>query len=142
MRRALSLAAEAENAGEIPIGAVVVQHNAIIAEAFNQTISLSDPSAHAEVLALRAAAQRIDNYRLTEATLYVTVEPCLMCAGCLLNARLQRLVFGAREERTGAIVSINEALNDRHVTHKVNITEGVLAGECARLMRDFFAERR
>jgi len=142
MRRALELASEAKAAGEVPVGAIVVLNDQIIAEAFNQSISLSDPSAHAEVLALRAAATAIQNYRVADASLYVTLEPCLMCCGCLLHARIGRLVFGAREPRTGAVVSINETLTDRHVTHKVAITEGVLADKCGALLQEFFHSKR
>ena len=142
MQRAYALSLDALNAGEVPVGAVLVQNNKIIAEARNETIGLCDPSAHAEVLVLRRAATSLSNHRLSGTTLYVTLEPCLMCCGCLQQARVERLVFAAREPKTGGVVSVNEALTSPAVTHRVNITEGVLAAECADLLRTFFEARR
>lgn len=142
MRQALVLAEKAAQANEVPVGAVVVFNNSIIGESYNQTISACDPSAHAEVLALRHAAKHLSNHRLLESTLYVTLEPCLMCCGCMLHARVARVVYGAREPRTGAVVSINEALADPAVMHHVSVTEGVLADECQALLKQFFKQRR
>lgn len=142
MRKALSLAEAASTSNEVPVGAVVVLNGTVIGTAFNQTISACDPSAHAEVLALRTAAQQISNHRLTGSTLYVTLEPCLMCCGCLQHARVDRLVYGAREPRTGAVVSVNEALADPNALHRVAVTDGVLADECAALLKHFFHRRR
>ena len=142
MREAISLAAMASASGEVPVGAVVVQDEKIIGKAFNQTVKECDPSAHAEVLALRDAANYLSNHRLIGTTLYVTVEPCLMCCGCLQHARIDRLVFGAREPRTGAVMSINETLADPNALHRVAVTEGVLAEECLSLMQQFFRHRR
>jgi len=142
MQRALALARDAADANEVPVGAVLVHNNKIIAEARNETVGACDPSAHAEVLVLRRAAQALSNYRLPGTILYVTLEPCLMCCGCLIQARIDRLVFGAREPRTGAIVSTNEALSDPNVNHTVRVSEGVLAKECADIMQAFFSKRR
>ena len=142
MQRALQLAQQAAQAGEVPVGALVVQNNKIIGEGHNQTITGVDPSAHAEVIALRQAARAIANHRLTGATLYVTLEPCLMCCGCLQHARVDRLVFAAREPRTGAVVSVNESLADPNVMHHISVVEGVLADECAQLLKRFFQNRR
>jgi len=142
MRRALELADIAFAKDEVPVGAVVVKDNRIIGEGFNTCISHSDPSAHAEVQALRAAATALQNYRLEECTLIVTLEPCLMCCGALLQARIKRLVFGAREPKTGAVVSMHDALMLPGLNHQVAITEGVLASDCASRLGDFFKQRR
>jgi len=142
MRSALALAEDASACDEVPVGAVVVLDNKIIGQAFNNTVIACDPSAHAEVLALRDAASCVSNHRLTGATLYVTLEPCMMCCGCLQHARINRLVFGAREPRTGAVVSVNEALSDPNALHRVAVTEGVLADECSTLLQRFFRVRR
>lgn len=142
MQQALALAQQASDAGEVPVGALVVQNDKIIGTGFNQTIAGCDPSAHAEVIALRNAACSKANHRLSESTLYVTLEPCLMCCGCLQHARVDRLVFGAREPRTGAVVSINETLADPNALHKIAVSEGVLAVECTQLLQRFFQQRR
>jgi tRNA(adenine34) deaminase len=142
MRRALACAAHAAARGEVPVGAVVVQGGAIIGEGFNQPISARDPTAHAEIVALRAAARALGNYRLSGATLYVTIEPCTMCAGALVHARIAHLVYGAREPRAGAIVSTAAVLDNAALNHRVDVVEGVLAGEAAALLKDFFAARR
>jgi len=142
MQEALVLATQASICNEVPVGAVVVLGDEIIGKAFNQTIASCDPSAHAEVLALRDAAKHISNHRLTGSTLYVTLEPCMMCCGCLQHARIDRVVFGAREPRTGAVVSINEALSDPNALHRVAVTEGVLADACVDLLQQFFRRRR
>jgi len=142
MRQALTLAKQAASVGEVPVGAIVVCADQIIGRAFNRTICDNDPSAHAEVLALRAAGSAIANHRLLKSTLYVTLEPCLMCCGCLQHARVDRLVFGAREPRTGAVVSVNETLSEPSALHRTAVSEGVLADECALVLQQFFADRR
>ena len=129
-------------AGEVPIGAVAVVGGAIVARAFNQPIAASDPTAHAEVLALRAAARQAGNYRLTDATLYVTIEPCLMCVGALIHARVRDVVYGAAEPRTGALVSIISAHETPGLNHRFTVTGGVLEVECRDLMQQFFRDKR
>lgn len=142
MQRALALARRAEAEGEVPVGALLVKDDRIIGEGWNVPIGRHDPSAHAEMQALRAAARELENYRLPETTLYVTLEPCVMCAGAIIHARVQRVVFGTRDPRTGAAGSVFDILNsDRH-NHCVEIHEGVLAQECGRLLTDFFRARR
>jgi tRNA(adenine34) deaminase len=142
MQTALQLADTAAVCGEVPVGALVVVNGEIVARAHNQTRELHDPTAHAEVLALRAAAKHLKNHRLLDATLYVTIEPCLMCCGSLQHARIQRLVYGAREPRTGAVVSVNETLSDPNALTQISVTEGVLQKECAERMQAFFNARR
>jgi tRNA(adenine34) deaminase len=142
MRRALELAARAGAEGEVPVGAVVVLEGRIVGQGFNRPIRAQDPSAHAEIVALRSAAAQTGNYRLTGADLYVTIEPCLMCAGALIHARIARLIFGAREPRAGAVVSTLRALDLPHLNHRVEVVEGVLAEEAGELLRTFFASRR
>ncbi|MBX2879188.1 MAG: tRNA adenosine(34) deaminase TadA [Granulosicoccus sp.] len=129
-------------AGEVPVGAVLIEENRVLAVAHNRCALDSDPSAHAEVLALRTAARRAKQSRLDGTTLYVTIEPCLMCCGALLQARVARLVFAAREPRTGGVVSLHESLRLPGVNHHVAISEGVMADECAELLQQFFLERR
>ncbi len=142
MREALGLAGEARRRGEVPVGAVVVLGDEVIGTGFNQPIGSSDPTAHAEVVALRAAARRTGNYRLTDATLYVTIEPCLMCVGALVHARIGTLVFGAAEPKAGAVESTMRALEQPALNHRVVVVSGVLAAECGELMRNFFRDRR
>ncbi len=142
MRRALELAHEAQVLGEVPVGSVVVVDGEIIGEGFNQPIAMRDPSAHSEMLALRAAAKRIGNYRLVAASLYVTIEPCMMCCGALVHSRIDRLVFGAREPRSGVVVSNARFLESAWHNHSVQVTEGILAEACGDLMRGFFQQRR
>ena len=142
MQRALELADLASAQDEIPVGAVVVQDNRIIGEGHNACIGRVDPSAHAEVQALRAAALAVNNYRLEDCTLFVTLEPCLMCCGALLQARIKRLVFGVREPKTGAVVSLHDALMLPGINHRVAISEGVLADDCAARLTTFFKNRR
>jgi tRNA(adenine34) deaminase len=129
-------------AGEVPIGAVAVVGGAIVARAFNQPIGSVDPTAHAEVLVLREAARRAGNYRLTDATVYVTVEPCLMCVGALVHARVQEVVYGATEPKTGALVSTVRALEIPGLNHRFAVTGGVLDAECRELIQEFFREKR
>lgn len=142
MRRALELAKQGEALGEVPVGAVIVKDGGIVGEGFNQPISSHDPTAHAEVVALRDAASRIENYRLIDCTLYVTIEPCTMCAGSLVHARIKRLVFGATEPKSGVVGSNDNALRLPHFNHSIDVTAGVLAEECSALMSSFFAARR
>ena len=142
MARALELAGEAARLGEVPVGAVVVAGDTLLGEGFNRPISDSDPTAHAEIVALRAAARSRGNYRLTGAALYVTVEPCTMCAGALVHARIGRLVFGTREPRTGAIESSASVLDNPSHNHRVAVSGGVLAAECGHLLKAFFTARR
>ncbi len=142
MRAALELADEARAHQEVPVGAVVVREQEIIARGFNQPIESADPTAHAEIQAIREAARVIGNYRLPGCTLVVTVEPCTMCAGALIHARIGTLVFGAREPRSGAIVSTAKVLDNPELNHRVDVIEGILAEECSERMRSFFKERR
>lgn len=142
MRRALELARDAEAAGEVPVGAVVVRDGAIIAEGWNQPIRAHDPSAHAEMIALRGAGQAIGSYRLLDTTLYVTLEPCAMCAGAMVHARVRRLVYGATDPRAGAAGSVFDIVQHPALNHRLECTGGVLAKECGALLRAFFLARR
>jgi len=142
MQRAIELARVAEQQGEVPVGAVLVKENQIIGEGFNAPISTHDPSAHAEIQAIRAAASTIGNYRLLNTTLYVTVEPCVMCAGAIVHARVSEIVFGASEPRTGAAGSVFNILQSSELNHRVEIRSGVLQEECAGLLKKFFQQRR
>ncbi len=142
MRRALELAREAERAGEVPVGAVIVRDGAIVGEGANRPIGTRDPTAHAEMVALRAAAATSESYRLTGTTLYVTLEPCAMCAGAMVHARVQRLVYAATDPRAGAAGSIFNIVQHPALNHRVEVEGGVLADECGRMLRAFFAARR
>jgi len=142
MREALLLARQARDAGEVPVGAVVVQGGAIVGRGFNAPISRHDPSAHAEMMALRDAAQRLGNYRLPGVSLYVTLEPCAMCAGAIMHARVARMVFGAADLKTGAAGSVLDLFAETRLNHHASVTGGVLAAECGMMLSDFFAERR
>jgi tRNA(adenine34) deaminase len=142
MRAALEQARLGLAAGEVPIGAVVVAGDAIVARAFNQPISAVDPTAHAEIVALRAAAKAVGNYRLVGATLYVTVEPCMMCVGALSHARVAQVVFGAPEPRMGSLVSTLQGLESAGLHHRFEVTAGVLEVECRELIQEFFRARR
>ena len=142
MRAALALASEAESAGDVPVGAVVVAGDEIIGRGRNSPITRIDPTAHAEMLALREAAAAAGNYRLENATLYVTLEPCVMCAGALVAARIRRLVFGARDLRFGGVRSKFRVADSDLLNHRVEVVEGVLAADCVELMRGFFQNRR
>jgi tRNA(adenine34) deaminase len=142
MRAALGQARLAADAGEVPVGAVVVVDGEVVAAGFNQPIGSHDPTAHAEVLAIRAAAARARNYRLTGSTLYVTVEPCLMCVGALVHARVGTLVFGALEPKSGAIVSAVRAHESPGLNHAFEIVSGVLADDCREIIQQFFRDRR
>jgi tRNA(adenine34) deaminase len=142
MREALAEARAAGEAGEVPIGAVAVAGGRIVARGQNRVLRDCDPTAHAEMVALRAAAQAVGNYRLTDCELYVTLEPCAMCAGAMIHARLGRLVCAAADPRTGAAGSVLEVLNHPRLNHRMPVTAGVLAEECGELLRGFFRERR
>jgi len=142
MRRALELADFASAQGEIPIGAVVVLNGKVIGEGYNQTITGLDPSAHAEMVAIRAAAKHIGNYRLVDCSLYVTIEPCSMCTGLLVHSRISRLVFGAFEPKAGAICSATNIDEQSHFNHRFDVTNGVLEDECSGKMSRFFSDRR
>jgi tRNA(adenine34) deaminase len=142
MREALALARRAEEAGEAPVGAVVVARNTVVGRGWNSPAGRTDPTAHAEILALRQAAAALRNYRLTGAALYVTLEPCVMCAGALVHARIARLVFGARDLRFGGVRSKFRLADSELLNHRVEVTEGVLAADCLGLLRAFFEKRR
>ncbi|GAB2523344.1 tRNA adenosine(34) deaminase TadA [Microbulbifer agarilyticus] len=142
MQRALGLAAKAAEVGEVPVGALVVKDGEVIGEGFNQPISASDPTAHAEVMAMRAAASQQQNYRLPGATLYVTIEPCTMCFGTLIHARVGRVVYGATEPRAGVITSQLQLPDQNFFNHKVQVEGGVMAEEAGALLKDFFRKRR
>jgi tRNA(adenine34) deaminase len=142
MRLALAQAERARAAGEVPIGAIVVLENQVIGEGFNQPISSNDPTAHAEIIALRAAAKAVGNYRLTDATVYVTVEPCLMCVGAMVHARVALVVFGALEPKAGAIQSMARAHEFGRLNHRLGALGGVLVAESRDLLQAFFKERR
>lgn len=142
LQYALHLAEQAYQQGEVPVGAVLVRDNQIIGEGWNQSISQHDPSAHAEMLAIRAAGLAVGNYRLPNTTLYVTLEPCVMCAGALLHARVERVVFGAYDPKTGAAGSVFDILLDERHNHHVQLTGGVLQQACVEQLQRFFKERR
>ena len=142
MRRALALARQAADAGEVPVGAVVVVNGEVVGEGHNRPISTNDPTAHAEIVALRDAATRVQNYRLSGATMVVTVEPCLMCVGAMLHARIGTVVFGTPEPRTGALGSATAAHETPGLNHRLAVLGGVLEDDCRALMKDFFRLRR
>lgn len=142
MRRALELARSAELAGEVPVGAVLVLEGAVIGEGWNRPISSCDPSSHAEIEALRAGARQLGNYRLAGSTLYVTMEPCPMCAGAMIHARVARVVYGTPDLRAGAAGTVIDVLGSAAANHRVNVTGGVLADECRELLQAFFRTRR
>jgi len=142
MRRALREAQQAERQGEVPVGAVVVQDGKVVARGHNRPLGLRDPSAHAEILALRRAAKKLGNYRLKGCDLYVTIEPCAMCAGAIVQARLRRVVYGTPDPKAGACGSALTVLNHPKVNHQVEIVSGVLASEAAEILRAFFRKRR
>ncbi|MBI48592.1 MAG: tRNA adenosine(34) deaminase TadA [Marinobacter sp.] len=142
MNRALQLAGEAAAKGEVPVGAVVVLDGKEIGAGFNAPISGCDPTAHAEIRALRDAAARVGNYRLPDATLYVTLEPCTMCVGAIVHGRISRLVYGAREPKAGAIESARRTLEEPHLNWDVTAVGGVLSDQCSRVITEFFSQRR
>ncbi len=142
MRAALALAEQAAGDGEVPVGSVVVRDGEIVGRGANRPVTAHDPAAHAEIVALRDAGHTVRNYRLTGCTLYVTIEPCVMCAGAIMHARIARLVYGARDPKTGACGSVVDLFADRRLNHHTEVTEGVLAGESGILLSDFFAAHR
>ena len=142
VQEALAEARAAAEAGEIPIGAVLVHNGKILVRSNNRTIRDNDPTAHAEIVALREAARRLGNHRLADTTLYVTIEPCSMCAGAIVQARVPRLVYGAEDPKGGAVRSCFEILSNPRLNHQVEIVSGVLAADCAAILQSFFAERR
>lgn len=142
MQRALELAHQAQAEGEVPVGAVLVKEDQILGEGWNAPIGKRDPTAHAEIRALRNAAKRLGNYRLLDTTMYVTLEPCVMCAGAIIHARVKRVVYGAADPKTGAAGSVFNILNSEQHNHRVQITAGVLEQECSALLKDFFKARR
>jgi tRNA(adenine34) deaminase len=142
MRLALDEAQRALVAGEVPVGAVIVANGDVVGSGYNQLISATDPTAHAEINAIRAAARRIGNYRLTGATLYVTIEPCLMCVGAMIHARIGLVVYGAAEPKAGALVSATRAHETAGLNHRLDIVGGVLGDDSRALMQDFFKQRR
>ena len=142
MRQALSAAREAQQLGEVPIGACIVAGDAMLAIAGNRTRTENDPTAHAEMIALRAAARESGNYRLSDATVFSTIEPCIMCAGALIQARVRRLVYGAHDERAGAVASHFRVCETDFLNHRIEVSAGVLEEECREIMQDFFRGRR
>ena len=142
MQQAIALAQKAKQANEVPIGAVVVINNEIIGTGFNCPIATCDPTAHAEIIALRQAAKTLNNYRLLNTSLYVTVEPCLMCTGAMLHARIKRLIFGATDPKTGAVISVCNSLDTNQLNHKIQYQHGILAAKCSKIISDFFKLRR
>ena len=142
MDLALAEGRKAEQADEVPVGAIIVLEDAVIGSGFNQPISANDPTAHAEIMALRKAGESVLNYRLSGATMYCTVEPCIMCAGAIIHARIARLVFGTPDPKAGATGSIYNVLTDPRLNHRVEVVSGIRENECAALLRDFFARRR
>jgi tRNA(adenine34) deaminase len=142
MKIALEEAQEAYCRGEVPVGAVLVLEGNILARAHNSPIMRNDPTAHAEILALRQAGEKFGNYRLTGAELYVTLEPCIMCAGAIIQARISRVIFGARDLKYGAVVSLYNILADKRLNHQVEITEGILPEECGEIISRFFQQKR
>jgi tRNA(adenine34) deaminase len=142
MARALELAREAERAGEVPVGAVIVKDGAIVGEGWNRPISTHDPTAHAEIVALRAAAQKLGSYRLLDTTLYVTLEPCPMCAGAMVHARVKRLVYAATDPRAGAAGTIFNIVQHPSLNHRVECEAGLMSEECGTMLRTFFQGRR
>lgn len=142
MQQAIEQAKLAAVAGEVPVGAVVVRNGQVISKAFNKPISTHDPSAHAEMLALRAAALSEENYRLPGTTVYVTLEPCAMCSGAMLHARVDRVVYGATDPKTGAAGSVLDIFSSKQINHQTHVQGGVMGDECGQILRDFFKERR
>lgn len=142
MQYALQLADKAEQSGEIPVGAVLVKDSKVVGEGWNQSIQLNDPSAHAEMMAIRQAAEKVGNYRLIDCTLYVTLEPCAMCAGLLVHSRVKRLVFGAKDAKTGAAGSVLDIVRHPVLNHQLEVLDGPLAQQCADKLSEFFRRRR
>lgn len=142
MQYALELAKRAKSEGEVPVGAVVVYNEQVIGEGWNRSITDSDPTAHAEIMALRSAAKKINNYRLVDTTIYVTLEPCIMCTGAIIHSRVKRVVYGALDPKAGAAESVFNILGTDCLNHQVNVEHGVLATECSQVLTDFFRKKR
>jgi len=142
MRKALQLAQHAESLGEVPVGAVLVKDNQLVAEGWNQPITSQDPTAHAEIVALRQAGRQLENYRIVDTVLYVTLEPCVMCAGALIHARVKRVVYGASDPKAGADESVFHLLQDDRLNHRIDVTGGILAEECSQMLSQFFQAKR
>jgi tRNA(adenine34) deaminase len=142
MRAALNEAAKAEELGEVPVGAVIVKDGAIIGRGFNLNLANNDPSAHAEIIALRNAGGVLGNHRMSDCDMFVTIEPCAMCAGALIQARLKRLVFGAVDTKAGAVQSVIQVLNHPQLNHQMDVVSGVLANECSEVIQKFFRKKR
>ena len=142
MKIALEEAESGYRRGEVPVGAVLVREGNMLAQAHNSPISTNDPSAHAEMIVLRKASEIMGNYRLAGTELYVTIEPCIMCAGAIVHARIERVIFGARDPKCGAVVSLYNILDDKRLNHQVKVTEGVLKEECGEIISRFFREKR
>ena len=142
MQHALELANRAESEGEVPVGAVIVHDEKVIGEGWNSPINDNDPTAHAEIIALRSAAKKINNYRLLDTTLYVTLEPCIMCTGAIIHSRVMRVVYGATDPKAGAVESAFEILGTDCLNHQVDVERGVLATECGQILTDFFRKKR
>jgi tRNA(adenine34) deaminase len=142
MQQALALASRAEEQGEVPVGAVLVLNDEIIGTGFNSPITACDPTAHAEIMALREGAKNIKNYRILNSTLYATLEPCLMCAGALVHARIKRLVYGTRDPRAGAITSVFKVLDNASLNHRVEYADGLLQERCGAMLSEFFKKKR
>ena len=142
MKHALKLAEHSRDEGEVPVGAVIIKDNQLVAEGYNQPIEKHDASAHAEIIAIRAAGKKLNNYRLPDTTLYVTLEPCTMCAGAIIHARIANVVYGAFDPRTGSAGSVVDVFSEPHHNHRVNVQGGVLEEQCGKILRDFFRERR
>lgn len=142
MQQAIQLAYHAKSQNEVPVGAILILNNEIIGEGWNQPVSSTDSTAHAEIIALRNAAKKLNNYRLLDTTLYVTLEPCIMCVGAMIHARIKRLVFGAYDPKAGAIQSVFNLLDTKHLNHKISYQGGVLEQKCGKLLTCFFKDRR
>ncbi len=142
MQHALKLAEHAQQEGEVPVGAVLVLNDELVGEGWNRPIAAHDPTAHAEIMALRAGAAKLGNYRLNNTTLYVTLEPCVMCAGAMVHARIKRLVFGANDPKAGAIISVFNILDSGKLNHRVEYAGGILSDECGAMLSSFFEARR
>ena len=142
MQKALQLAKKSEGQGEVPVGAIIVYQNEIIGKGWNQPILLHDPTAHAEIIALREAGRKMHNYRLLDSTMYVTLEPCAMCAGAIVQARISRLVYAVEDKKTGACGSVFNIVQTEELNHSVEITKGILERECQTLIKNFFKEKR
>ena len=142
MQQAFQLAKKSEGQGEVPVGAIIVYQNEIIGKGWNQPILLHDPTAHAEIIALREAGRKMHNYRLLESTMYVTLEPCAMCAGAIVQARISRLVYAVEDKKTGACGSVFNIVQKEELNHSVEITKGILERECQTLIKNFFKEKR